>query len=134
MLDHHAALIYVAVLASAADKDVTDCELATINEVVAHWPVFRDYDRDRMSATANACIDLLQAEDGLDRAVAAIRAGLPESLYETAYALACDVAAADGRANQEELRLLELLSEGLGLGRLQTAAIEYATRIRHRVA
>jgi len=134
MLDHHAALIYVAVLASAADKEVTDCELATINDVVAHWPVFRSYDRTQMSATADACIDLLRAEDGLDRAVAAIRAALPAKLYETAYALACDVAAADGRASQEELRFLELLSDGLGLGRLETAAIERATRARHQVA
>ena len=131
MRDHHAALIHVAVLASAADKDVTDSELETINEVVAHWPIFRDYDRAHMSEAANACIDLLREPDGLDRAVAAIRAALPAKLHETAYALACDIAAADGTASQEELRLLEILRDELNLGRLETAAIERATRARH---
>jgi hypothetical protein len=53
-------------------------------------------------------------------------------LRETAYALACDVVAADGRATQEELRLLELLRHRLEVGRLPAAAIERGARARHR--
>ena len=57
--------------------------------------------------------------------------GLPERLHETAYALACDVAAADERISQEELRLLELLRHRLSVGRLPAAAIERGARARH---
>jgi tellurite resistance protein len=55
---------------------------------------------------------------------------LPAKLVETAYALACDIAAADGFASQEELRLLEMLRHELAVGRLEAAAIERGTRAR----
>jgi len=51
-------------------------------------------------------------------------------LRETAYALACDVAAADGRVSQEEMRLLTLIRHGLPVGRLPTAAIQRGARAR----
>lgn len=131
MFDHHAALIYTMVLVSAADRDMTDRELATIGDVVSHWPVFRDYDRGKLTGTAEACAELLNGDDGLDTVIERICSALPDHLHETAYALACDVAAADGRASQEELRLLEMLRHGLGIGRLEAAAIERGTRARH---
>lgn len=134
MIDHHAALIYTMVLVSAADREMTDRELETIGDVVSHWPVFHDFDHDRLSRTAEACAELLRDDDGLDAAIATIRDGLPAHLGETAYALACDVAAADGRASQEELRLLELLRDGLDIDRLAAAAIERAARARHMTA
>ena len=58
---------------------------------------------------------------------------LPEKLRETAYALACDVAAADGTIAQEELRLLEIIRHELRVGRLPAAAIERGARARHTV-
>ena len=42
-----------------------------------------------------ACADLLDDEEGLDKALSLIEAALPAKLRETAYALACDIAAAD---------------------------------------
>jgi hypothetical protein len=53
-----------------------------------------------------------------------MRANLPEALNETAYALACDVAAADGTLNDRELRLLEEMRYELDIDRLHAAAIE----------
>ena len=53
-----------------------------------------------------------------------IRAALPERLRETAYALACDVAAADSTVTPEEARLLDLLRYELQIGKLVAAAIE----------
>jgi tellurite resistance protein len=131
MIDHHAALIYTMVLVSAADRDMSDVELETIGEIVGHWPVFHDYDRNHLAKTAEACAELLRDDDGLDKALDEIRGGLPQNLVETAYALACDITAADGVASQEELRLLELLRHRLEVGRLEAAAIERATRARH---
>ena len=58
---------------------------------------------------------------------------LPEKLYETAYALCCDLAAADGRLRDEELRFLQETRYVLNISRLNTAAIERGARARHMV-
>jgi tellurite resistance protein len=131
MTTHHAALIYTMVLMAAADREMTDAEMATIGDMVAHLPVFRDYDRSKIASTAAGCIDLLSAENGLDKLLQDIKKSLPEKLRETAYVLACDVAAADGKVTQEEARLLELLRFALSIGRLPAAAIERAAKARH---
>ena len=51
--------------------------------------------------------------------------------YETAYALACDVAAADGRLKEIELQLLREIRYELNIDRLHGAAIERGARARH---
>lgn len=130
MIDHHAALIYTMVLVSAADREMTDSELLTIGDVVKHLPVFEDYEQAKLLETSRDCAELLNNDDGLERVLNVILAGLPEKLRETAYALACDVAASDGEVSQEELRLLELLRHQLPVGRLPAAAIERGARAR----
>jgi hypothetical protein len=75
--------------------------------------------------------DLFSVEDGLDALFGLIRDNLPEALNETAYALACDVAAADGMLNSRELRLLEEMRYELDIDRLAAAAIERGARARH---
>ena len=132
MADTHSALIYTMVLVSAADRNMTDSELKTMGEIVSYLPVFRSYDPDSLPKTAKACAELLGDDQGLDKALDIIVDSLPERLRETAYAIACDVAAADGRATQEELRLLEILRHRLQVGRLAAAAIERGARARHQ--
>ena len=131
MITPQNALIYTMVLTSAADRDMTDSELQAIGDIVKHLPVFKDYDPSQLAKAAQDCAALLADPSGLDNAVELILSALPEKLHETAYALACDVAAADGRASQEELRLLEWLRHALNLNRLTAAAIEQAARARH---
>jgi len=131
MISHHDALIYTMVMVSAADSVMTDAELGTIGDIVGHLPAFKDYDRPGLTRSAAACADLLQREDGLDVAFDAIKAALPAKLRETAYALACDVVAADGEASQEELRMLEMIRHRLGVDRLTAAAIERGARARY---
>jgi tellurite resistance protein len=55
---------------------------------------------------------------------------LSPRLRETAYAVACDVAAADGTLADEEANLLEFLRRRLGIDRLVAAAIERAAQAR----
>jgi hypothetical protein len=57
---------------------------------------------------------------------------LPAYLYETAYALAVEVAAVDLDVQQEELRFLQMLRDRLGLDKLTIAAIERGARARHQ--
>ena len=130
MLDPHGALICTMVIVSAADSNMTDAELAIIGEIVGHLPVFRDFDRDTLPSVLESCSQLLSREEGLEEAFAEIGKVLPANLRETAYALACDVAAADGQAAQEELRVLELMRDRLNIDRLIAAGIERGARAR----
>jgi len=122
------------VLLSPADGGITDSGLHLMTEIVRHLPVFREFDINRLPEVAQACAEMLGKEDGLDTAIDMISNALTPSLCETAYALACDVAAADGSVGQEETRLLELLRHGLNVGRLPAAAIERGARARFTTA
>jgi tellurite resistance protein len=131
MTDHQAALIHTMVLVSAADTAMTDAELHIIGDIVNHLPVFAGYDRSkRLTRDLGDCAALLGKEDGLEQILKGIKAGVPPKLRETAYAIACDVAAADGQASQEELRILELLRHRLNIDRLIAAGIERGARAR----
>ena len=130
MIDQQTALVYTMVLASAADSDMTDAELVMIDGILCLLPVFEGYDPAALPQAASACVDLLAGNDGLDTVLDTIRDVLPERLYETAYALACDIVAADREASQEELRLLEMLRHRLDIDRLAAAAIERGARAR----
>jgi tellurite resistance protein len=130
MLDPHGALICTMVIVSAADSNMTDAELAIIGAIVGHLPVFRDFDSDTLPSVLESCSRLLSREDGLDEAFVQIKRTLPVNLRETAYALACDVAAADGEAAQEELRVLEMMRDRLSIDRLIAAGIERGARAR----
>jgi tellurite resistance protein len=130
MLDHHGALICAMVIVSASDNDMTDAELRVIGDIVEHLPVFRDYPAAELKQTLDQCIGLLGRENGLEEALQQIKEALSPRLREAAYAMACDVAAADPKASQEEMRVLELLRHRLGLDRLIAAALERGTRAR----
>ncbi len=128
----HEALIYVMITMSAADRQISDRELDRIAQVVKQMPVFMGYDENNLAKAAERCGDLLSDEDGLEELLDLIASALPKKLHETAYALAVEVAAADLKVPDEEIRLLELLRDQLNLDKLVTAAIERAARARHQ--
>ena len=123
-------LVAVMIAVSASDEDIRTSELITIQSIVNHLPIFSDYDVDRIKTVAAMVLDLLSEEDGLDAFFGLIRSSLPEGLNETAYVIACDVAAADGKMGQEELRMLQEIRYELSIDRLHGAAIETAARAR----
>ena len=130
MLDHHRALIYTMVIVSAADNELPEAELRIIGDIVDDLPVFRDFDRAELPRVLNDCTELIGRDNGLEEILTRIKAGLPVKLRETAYAIACDLVAADGEASQEELRILELIRHRLNLDPLVAAAIERGARAR----
>lgn len=125
------SLVALMIAVSASDEHIQTSELVTIQQIVNHLPIFASYDVDRMRVAAQTVFDLLEEEDGLDTLFGLVRESLPAHLNETAYALACDVAAADGRLHQPELRLLEEMRHELDIDRLHAAAIERGARARH---
>ena len=101
------ALVAVMVAVSVSDETIRTAELVKIEQIVNNLPVFGNYDADRTRAVAQTVFELFEEEDGLDALFGLVHEALPERLWETAYAIACDVAAADGSLRQQELRFLE---------------------------
>ncbi|MEM0943392.1 MAG: tellurite resistance TerB family protein [Pseudomonadota bacterium] len=128
------ALVSVMIAVSVADEEMTASEMATIEGIVDHLPVFAGYDKDRVTSVSGLVEELFGDDDGIDALVGLVAQVLPEHLCETAYALACDVAAADGTVKMTELKLLEILRHDLSVGRLASAAIERGARARYQRA
>ena len=124
-------LVALMIAVSASDENIRTTELIKIQTAVNILPIFTDYDNDRISTVSQMVFDLFEQEDGLDALLGLIKGALPDRLNETAYALACDVAAADGKLEEAELRLLEEIRYELDLDRLHAAAIERGARARH---
>lgn len=124
-------LVALMIAVSASDENIRTTELIKIQMAVNILPVFANYDLDRMTSVSQMVFDLFEQEDGLDALFGLIKEALPHRLNETAYALACDVAAADGTLEETELRLLEEIRYELDLDRLHAAAIERGARARH---
>ncbi|SHI87505.1 tellurite resistance TerB family protein [Wenxinia saemankumensis] len=127
------ALVALMIAVSASDETIRTAELVTITNIVNNLPVFADYDPDHIPAVSRTVFGLLEQEDGLDALFDLIRDVLPDRLWETAYALACDVAAADGRITSAEARMLEEIRDELRIDRLHGAAIERGARARYQV-
>ena len=128
------ALVYTMVIAASSDAAVTDTELKRIEGLVARLPVFEGFDRTRLANVARDCIDLVKDSHSFDKVLDMVIAAVPDRLHDTAYALAVEVTAVDLKLEQEELRLLEMIRDRLGVDRLTTAAIEAGARALHRRA
>ena len=126
------ALIYVMVTMSAVDRTMTDAELAQIGNITRTLPIFQDFNEERLVRVSRDCGAILSEQDGLDTVMLIAHDALPPALYDTAYSLAVEVAAADLHVEQEELRLLQILRDRLGLDKLTCAAIERGTMARFR--
>lgn len=125
------ALVALMFTVSASDEDIRTAELVEINNAINNLPVFAGYDMERLPRVSQMVFDLLEPEDGLEALFGLIREALPQHLNETAYALSCDVVAADGNIAGQEARMLEEIRYELEIDRLHAAAIERGARARH---
>lgn len=127
------AMIYLMVITSASDRDMTDDELARIGLVTRSWPVFLDFDEERLVAVTKDCQKLLHDGKSLDGILELARKAIPERLHDTAYALAMEVASVDLEMRMEEVRVMQRLRQHLTLDDGTAAAIERASKARHRM-
>ncbi|MFV0408611.1 MAG: tellurite resistance TerB family protein [Paracoccus sp. (in: a-proteobacteria)] len=126
------ALVSVMVAVSASDENMRTAELVAIERMVDHMPVFASYDVNRIPVVSQTVITLFEEEDGLDALFGLVREALPPHLLETAYALACEIAAADGRLPDDEAEMLREVRHQLNISRLHASAIELSAQARHR--
>jgi len=132
-INHHEALLYVMVTMSAVDRQMTDTELARIGNLATNLPVFKEFDENQVVRIAQTCGEILSQEEGLKTVLKIVAESLPKKLYETAYALAVEIAAVDLDVKQEELRFLAMLRDNFNLDKLVVSAIERGARARHTV-
>ena len=130
----HEALIHVMVIAASADAKVSDRELEIISRLVNRMPVFETFDHADLGQVAAQAIDLIKDSSNLDKVLGLVLSAVPPRLHDTAYAMAVEVATVDLRLEQEELRFLEMIRDGLNLDALTSAAIEASARARLRRA
>lgn len=126
----HEALIGVMLLASMSNGAIRTSELIIIENLINHSPVFADYDISKLRNVYQSLGPLMKTEDGLENFFDHLQAVLPDTLYETAYVMACDVAAAGCTVEQSELRFLEELACHLDLDPLYVSAIEWSAKVR----
>src|SRR5262249_44878562 len=131
-LNPHEALVYLMVITSAVDREMTDAELARIGNVLKTWPIFQDFDEWKLIRVAQECQERLQARDGLQSIIAEGGRLLPQRLHETGYAAAFEVASVDLEMRMEEVRVLELIRDALAVEPEVIDAIERSTKARHR--
>ncbi len=131
-LDPQEALVCTMVLVAAAGSGISDREIGVMAALVQTLPAFRDFSSERLDLATDTAVDLLREEDGLKHAARLIREALEPRLRETAYALACEVIAANELADQDSLHMLALVRDEMHLDPLITAAIERGTRARHQ--
>ncbi len=128
------ALILTMVLVAAADGGITDREIGVMSGIVQTLPVFQDFTSAKLEQATDAAVQLLNEDDGLKHAGDLIRSALGIRLRETAYALACEVVAADGQVGPQTFDMLDLLQTELHLDALIAAAIARGVRARYQPA
>ena len=133
-LDAPEALILTMVLVAAADGGMSDREIGVMSGQVQTLPIFHDFTTEQLRVATDAAVQLLNEEDGLNHAARLLRAALEPRLRETAYALACDVFAANQVTHQRALDMLDFVLSELQLDPLIAAAIERGARARHQRA
>ncbi|MCM2472708.1 tellurite resistance TerB family protein [Rhizobium sp. CG5] len=133
-LTTHDALIFAMVMVSAVDNSMNDKELERIGQLVDFLPVFKDFEKAELIPVSKRCADMLAGPEGLDITLETIRDTLPPRLFDTAYALAVEVASVDLEIRPEEIRMLQLLRDRLSLDKLTCAAIERSAIARYRKA
>ena len=130
-ISHHAALIFVMVVVSASDGNMSERELRTIGELVRTLPAFRGFDHHRLLGACQECAAILQEPDGLDAVLGLVKDAVPAGLRETAYWLALEVALSDPHVMLEEIRIIELMRRALEIDRLAAAALDRAAQARY---
>ena len=133
-LDAPEALVLTMVLVAAADGGMSDSEIGVMAGQVQTLPVFQRLHPRPLGTATDAAVKLLNEEDGLQHAAGLIRDALEPRLRETAYALACEVVAANPVTRQRTLEMLVFVRDELHLDPMVAAAIERGVRARHQRA
>ncbi len=134
MITPQTALVYTMVIAAESDGDIAGAEVKRIGDLVDHLPIFKGVGRPELARLASSCSETLAEADAIEDIFDEIRDALSPALRETAYALACDVIAADRRLNLAEMKTLERIRVQLAIDPSAASVIERAAQVRFQAA
>ncbi|OPX61469.1 MAG: Tellurite resistance protein TerB [Methanomassiliicoccales archaeon PtaB.Bin215] len=113
-LSKEEAFAAVSLVAIAADGVITEEEARGMFVQFYRMRTFAGYNDNQMSSMLNKLINIIKKQ-GLDALVGLAKESLPENMRATAFAVATDLALADGEIAEEEKRLLTKVQQSLGL-------------------
>ena len=130
LLSPQQALLQIMLTVAAVDEPPKDAELEHIERLINSLPVFANLERSAIPIALEQFATLMENNEGLETMLTLAAQALPKGLYETAYALAVEMTAADMQVQPEEIRFLTLLRDTLQLDKLTVAALERGIRAR----
>jgi tellurite resistance protein len=98
----------------AADGVITEEEAQGLVVGLVRMKLYAGYNGNQMGAILNKLVGIIRKQ-GLDALVNMAKEGLPQDLKETAFAVAADLALADGEIAKQEKDILTKIQVGLGI-------------------
>lgn len=104
----------ITLAAVAADGVITEEEAQGLVVGLVRMKLYAGQSGNQMGAMLNKLIGIIRKQ-GIDALVTMAKEGLPENMRETAFAVATDLALADGEIANEEKAFLTKLQQNLGI-------------------
>ncbi len=98
----------------AADGIITEEEAQGLVVGLVRMKLYAGYNGNQMGALLNKLIGIIKKQ-GIDALVAMAKESLPQDMRETAFAVAADLALADGEIANQEKEILTKIQQGLGI-------------------
>jgi len=113
-LSKEEAFAAVSLVSVAADGVITEEEARGLFVQLYRMRMFSGYNDNQMSSMLNKLINIIKKK-GMDALVGMTKESLPEDMKATAFAVATDLALADGDIAEEEKKLLTKIQQSLGI-------------------
>ena len=113
-LSKEEAFVAVSLVSVAADGVITEEEARGLFVQLYRMKMFSGYNDNQMSSIFNKLINIIKKK-GMDSLVVMAKESLPEDMKATAFAVATDLALADGEIAGEEKKLLTKIQQSLGI-------------------
>ena len=111
-LSKEEAFSAVSLVSVAADGVITEEEARGLFVQLYRMKMFSGYNDNQMSSMFNKLINIIKKK-GMDALVVMAKESLPEDMKATAFAVATDLALADGEIAEEEKKLLTKIQQSL---------------------
>lgn len=130
-LSKEEAFSAVSLVSVAADGVITEEEARGLFVQLYRMKMFSGYNDNQMSSMFNKLINIIKKK-GMDALVVMAKESLPEDMKATAFAVATDLALADGEIAEEEKKLLTKIQQSLGIPEGEAVKIIEVMLIKNR--
>jgi len=113
-LSKEEAFAAISLVSVAADGVITEEEARGLFVQLYRMKMFSGFNDNQMSSMFNKLINIIKKK-GMDALVAMAKESMPEDMKATAFAVATDLALADGEIADEEKNLLTKVQQSLGI-------------------